>query len=112
MVDDDPGILDVLEQALDAEGYRVLMASNGRDALDRVAGEPPDVMLVDLMMPVMDGWQFRVEQLKDPLLAAVPVIVVSADARAAKQAARMGAADYLQKPFEFERLVEVVARHE
>ena len=110
MVDDDPGILDVLEQALDAEGYRVLMASNGRDALDRVAGEPPDVMLVDLMMPVMDGWQFVRECRGLTGCAATPIIVLSA-ARNAHQAVDLGVEAVISKPFDLDDLLGLVAAH-
>src|SRR3712207_5379595 len=78
VVDDDPGILDVLEQALEAEGYRVLMASNGAEALDRAARGAPDVTLVDLMMPVMDGPTFVRRLRQMPGGAAIPVIILSA----------------------------------
>ena len=111
VVDDDPGILDVLEQALDAEGYRGVVASNGRDALSQIAETRPDVMLVDLMMPVMDGWQFVRECRGLGVCADTPVIILSAARSVQQVAADPGVQAVVSKPFDLDRLLDLVAEH-
>jgi CheY-like chemotaxis protein len=79
LVDDDPAILDAVSDFLSEEGFRVVVAPNGMDALRQLrAGLRPDVILLDVMMPVMDGWDFRALQLADPALRDIPVVVISA----------------------------------
>ena len=79
IVEDDQGLREALASALDDEGYTVLLARNGREALDLLEkGIRPCVVLLDLMMPVMDGWQLVKEIKSDPKLAAIPVCVISA----------------------------------
>ena len=109
IVDDDPGILDVLEQALTAEGYRVVLASNGREALARAAEAGPDVMLVDLMMPVMDGWQFVRECRATSVCADTPVIILSAARALRDTAAELGVQAIVAKPFDLGDLLNLVA---
>jgi two-component system, cell cycle sensor histidine kinase and response regulator CckA len=102
VVEDDNDIREGLEGAL-TERYDVLVAEHGRAALDLLASrQPVDVILLDLMMPVLNGWQFRVAQRADPAIADIPVIVVSADASA--QAAAIDAARYLRKPIKLDAL--------
>ena len=75
VVDDDPDIRDSLREVLEDEGYGTSCVANGREALDFLrSGKRPCVILLDLMMPVMDGWQFLEEQKRDPALAAIPVL--------------------------------------
>src|SRR5205814_8831977 len=81
VVDDDPDIRDSLREVLEDEGYDVSCVGNGREALDhlKAASPRPCVILLDLMMPVMDGWQFRREQKKlEPELANIPLVVITA----------------------------------
>ena len=78
IVDDDPGIRRMMSLVLAGEGYDVRTAENGRQALDLLASWRPAVILLDLMMPVMDGWTFLAAQQADPILASIPVIVMSA----------------------------------
>jgi CheY-like chemotaxis protein len=109
IVEDDDDIREALTQILDLEGYVVREASNGREALDICANDPtPALILLDLMMPVMDGWQFRSEQVKDPALAKVPVVVISADAGVHEKVASFGAAAVLPKPISLDRLLRAV----
>ena len=108
VVDDDPGVLEVLDLALSAEGYEVVLAHNGREALERAAANRPNLMLVDLMMPIMDGWQFREEQRRDPALAAIPVVVLSGGDDLDGAAASLGAAASFPKPIDPDRLLETV----
>lgn len=81
VVDDDDDIREALRDLLETEGYRVVCADNGREALDALrGGVHPCIILLDLMMPVMDGWQFRTEQKRDPKLAKIPVVAITAAA--------------------------------
>ncbi len=112
IVDDDADVREMLSQFFAIEGYSVLTARNGRDALDQLHhGEQPDLILLDLMMPVMDGWQFRAEQQRDPSLAPIPVVVLSAVYNARERASMLGAVDYMQKPVEFDKLIETAERY-
>src|SRR2546423_10696788 len=81
VVDDDPGIRESLAELLHDEGYVVLTAINGQDALARLrtSGDRPCVILLDLMMPVMSGSEFYTEMRNDPALADIPVVIISAD---------------------------------
>jgi CheY-like chemotaxis protein len=113
VVEDDPGLRDVLAEVLSERGYEVTCAPDGRAALDvlGVARPPPSVILLDLAMPVMDGWTFRAEQQRDPRLASIPTIVLSASLGADSREAEELAADaMLSKPFDLDRLVEAVER--
>jgi len=113
LIEDDTSIRSALAEMLGDEGYVVATATNGREALDMLRQSPiPDAIVLDLMMPVMDGWEFRVEQRGDPLLAGIPLLAMSADLSAK---ARAIAADaYLRKPIDFPELLrllhEIVAR--
>jgi len=112
LVEDDFDLRDALVPILEYEGHHVVSAANGKEALDRLHSMPaaPSLILLDLMMPLMGGEEFRAEQLRDPRLASIPVVVVSARPQAAEKAARMGALACLQKPFDVEELLDVVRR--
>src|SRR5260370_26775431 len=110
-VEDEAAIRDVLEQMLSDEGLQMASFRDGQDAVAHLkVSTRPDVILLDLMMPVMDGWQFRVEQKKDPLLAGIPVVAMSADGSAKAQA--IDADAYVKKPIDFgdllSRIVSVI----
>lgn len=109
VVDDDDMIRTVLADALDAEGFQIRMAANGREALELLDGWRPDVILLDLMMPEMDGWAFRERQLLREDVAHVPVIVLSARRDLSEQVARLAAAAVLAKPFELDVLFRVIS---
>lgn len=112
VVEDDFDIRDTLSQILEAEGYAVSGAANGAEALEVLDRQvAPALILLDLMMPVMNGWQFRTEQLKRPEIANIPVVVISADAGVGKKAEAIGAADSLKKPVPLETLLDVVNRY-
>ena len=109
LVEDDPDIRVSLQGILTDEGFDVVGCTNGREALERLGGmSPPDLIILDLMMPVMDGWQFRIQQKNDPALAQIPVIAISADA--SSKAAAIDAAAYLNKPFDHAKLMSAVDR--
>lgn len=109
IVEDDADLREMMAQLLALEGYRTETVANGREALAYLdEGDPPDVILLDLMMPVMDGWEFRRRQLQDPELSAVPVVVLSA--LEPSRAADLAGAAFLKKPLDFDRLLELVRR--
>ena len=96
---------------LQLAGYDVLAAVDGQDALDVARRQRPDLILLDLKMPRMDGETFRREQLADPTLAAIPVIVLSGSSDGEQIAQRIAAIDYLPKPIDSRVLLDAVARH-
>jgi CheY-like chemotaxis protein len=112
LVEDDIDIREEVAEFLRDEGYEVAIAHNGCEALELLrAGERPCMILLDLMMPEMDGWTFRAEQLKDPMLADVPVVIVSGTRDVASIANKLAVAAYLVKPFRIERLLAIVQQH-
>jgi signal transduction histidine kinase len=109
LVEDDRGIRDVLRGILEEEGYAVTVAENGRRALEYLkSGGVPDLIVLDLRMPIMDGWQFRAEQKADPALATIPVLAISADGSA--KAAAIDAAAYLRKPLSTGAMIDAIRR--
>ena len=111
VVDDDQDIRDTLTELLQEEGYTVVRASQGIEALCALRDLPtPSLILLDLMMPVMDGWQFRTEQRKDPAIASIPVVVISATGKDEKLSS-LGAVQFLKKPLRLEQLLDAVLRH-
>src|SRR5262245_31903527 len=99
IVEDDPDFAVLLAEVLESADFTAETAPNGRLALERLRRSPrPHLVLLDLMMPVMDGWQFRSEQQKDAAIASVPVVVLSADGNVAQKAASLRAAGHLTKP--------------
>ncbi|HZP47488.1 MAG TPA: response regulator [Vicinamibacterales bacterium] len=111
IVEDDADLRDMMAQLLSIEGFTSATVANGREALDylRDGHERPEVILLDLMMPVMDGWEFRRKQQADPALADVPVIVLSA--LDASRAADVDAEAFLKKPLDFDRLLQLVRQY-
>jgi CheY-like chemotaxis protein len=111
VVEDDPDLLEAVSGALEMEGYGVDRARHGLDALGQLrAGKRPCVILLDLMMPIMNGWQFRHEQRQDSELSKIPVVVISAVTDSAQHAAWLEADDYIQKPVSLATLLETVQR--
>jgi len=110
IVEDDVDTREMLEHFLETEGYAVETAANGKIALERLAGGVrPAVILLDLMMPVMDGWQFRRAQVRDSSLARIPVIVVSAAGR--DRVTQIDADDFLSKPVNLDELLARVTHY-
>jgi CheY-like chemotaxis protein len=113
VVDDDAGIRESLAELLTDEGYRVTTANNGAEALALLRGRArlrPCVILLDLMMPVMSGHEFYLEQQRDPALANIPIVVISADGNVALKAGAFGG-EYLAKPVRLETVLGVLGRH-
>jgi CheY-like chemotaxis protein len=112
VIDDDPTTRETLIELLVEEGYRAEAASDGRRALEQLrAGARPDVILLDLRMPAMNGWVFRIEQRKDPALAEIPVIVLSGAQDAAAAADFLDASDSLSKPVDVDALLQLIRKH-
>lgn len=107
VVEDDKDSRESVRILLENEGYCVATVTNGQEALDYLRAHPaPNVVLLDLMMPVKDGWQFLAERSQDPDLETIPVIVCSAVATL--QDAIPGAQAILNKPYEFDQVVRLI----
>ena len=112
VVEDNGGARESLVMLLQVEGFEAEGVENGREALRRLrGGYDACLILLDLMMPIMDGWSFRVEQRHDPRLAEIPVAVLTATVDPAREAQRLGAVAAFQKPLDVARLLEVVAQY-
>lgn len=112
VVDDNPELRELIMLVLEAEGYTVTGAEDGAVGLTRLRSLPhPDLVLLDLLMPVVDGREFRKAQLGDPAVASIPVVILSGDAEVGKHAAALRAADCLRKPVDLEALLGSIERH-
>jgi CheY-like chemotaxis protein len=106
IVEDDDDLREMMAQLLSLEGFQAAAVANGREALDYLKqGAAPDLILLDMMMPVMDGWEFRRHQKSDPAMAEVPVIILSALDQGRIE---ISAEAILKKPLDFDRLLELV----
>jgi len=107
VVEDDKDLRETLCDALTLEGYQIVWAENGESALRHLStGSRPCLILLDLMMPVMDGWTFHRELMKNPVLATIPVVVMTAATPA--RAAAVPAESILYKPLQMDSVVAVV----
>jgi CheY-like chemotaxis protein len=112
LIEDDRDICEIVEQVLADEGYETIAVSNGVEGLQRLrsSAQRPFVIMLDLMLPVMDAWQFRAEQTSDARLASIPVVIFSANPKVGQHADALGAAAVLRKPPNLDELLRVVAR--
>ncbi|HEX5938970.1 MAG TPA: response regulator [Dehalococcoidia bacterium] len=108
VVEDDERIQRLVELVLRGEGYCVLQASDGRRALELLDREKPDLVILDLMLPLLDGWTLREKMRQQPATAEIPVILMSAVRNLRETARQLQVADYLSKPFEIDDLVRSV----
>lgn len=112
VVEDNGNARESLVMLLQVEGFEAEGVENGREALQVLrAGYDACLILLDLMMPIMDGWTFRVEQRHDPQLAEIPVAVLTATVNPAQEAQRLGAVAAFRKPLDITRLLELVAQY-
>ena len=112
IVEDDVDIRESLEGLLVHAGYTVATASDGAEALAYMRShDRPCVVLLDLMMPVMNGRQLRVEMQKDPSLDSIPVVVLSGGGRVEEEAAALGAVGYVTKPFQTRSVLSLIQQH-
>jgi CheY-like chemotaxis protein len=112
IIDDDLELREVIAETLEQCGFAVAVAANGREGLEYLRrGQPPRLILLDLMMPVMNGWQFCLAKMADPALAGIPVIALSAAAKKDPTSPYyIDVQDVIPKPVELEQLLSVVRR--
>lgn len=110
VVEDDPALQETLVAILEFEGYAVLRARHGLEALERLRQRLPDLIVLDLMLPLLDGFGLAAELDREGLRGRVPILVLTADGHAGEKARRIGAEAYLAKPFDLGALVDMVAR--
>ena len=112
LIEDDRDICEIVQQVLADEGYETIAVSNGAEGLARLRSSAPHpfVIMLDLMLPVMDAWQFRAEQAGDALLADIPIVIFSANPKVGQHADALGAAAVLRKPPNLDELLSVVSR--
>ena len=111
VIEDDPDMRGLLVLMLEDQGHRVLAASDGREGLDVAERIKPDLILLDMKMPVMDGFEFRRAQQSDGDLARIPTVIISALHQMSRRVAELAVDDALAKPIDIELLLRVVARH-
>jgi len=101
VIDDEPGIIDIVETNLLGEGFEVVSARDGKEGLEKIKSERPELVVLDVMMPEMDGWQVLKEVEKDPETAGIPVIMLTAKAADEDyiHGLEEGAVEYITKPF-------------
>jgi CheY-like chemotaxis protein len=110
VVDDDPAIRDVVADILEISDYPVQTAVNGAEALEKIREDKPAAVLLDLMMPVMDGWEFLRVCRKEMKCVHLPIVVMSAARDASDVADELGAQAFLPKPFELDTILSVVGQ--
>jgi CheY-like chemotaxis protein len=112
VIEDDQFIRELMREILEGEGYNVATAINGQDAIDQLKKVDvlPFLIMLDLMMPIKDGFTFRKEQQADARLRGIPVIVLSADRQMVSRQEELKAADYIKKPPSIDDIVEAVKR--
>jgi CheY-like chemotaxis protein len=112
VVEDDRDVRETIAEILADNEYQTILASNGEEALSTLRAAPakPCVILLDIMMPVMNGWEFRAQQKSEAALSTIPVVVITAHADASRAAAEMEAAGFLRKPLKLESLLASVSR--
>ena len=113
VIEDDSAIREMLVQTLADEGFAVVSAADGMEALSylQTAAELPCVILLDLMMPRMNGWQFREIQRNHPAISSIPVVVLSARPDLRARQAEIGVEAYLTKPVNFDLLMQIIRRY-
>jgi CheY-like chemotaxis protein len=112
LVEDDEDIRETMIAVLESRGYSVRAANHGGEALAQLqTGSTPCIILLDLMMPVMDGWAFCREKDKDPALAAIPLVVVSAVSQQDPRNACIRAVDHVAKPVDIRQLLATIERY-
>lgn len=113
LIEDSPDIRDLVTLLYKGEGYAIEMACNGQQALEKLRQLPelPSFILLDLMMPEMDGYEFRKLQEAESDLVQIPIVVMSADANAESKAIAIGASGHIKKPFNVVTLLEVASRY-
>ena len=113
LIEDDKDILEVLKDLLESEGYVISCAENGKVAMNflSASNELPDLILVDLMMPLMNGFEFCQRIVEIDRLKSIPVIVMSADGHIEKKKEQLNVCEYLKKPLDLENVLETISKY-
>ncbi|MBL8749358.1 MAG: response regulator [Planctomycetes bacterium] len=113
IIEDEKLIIVSTQMVLEAAGFRVESATNGEDGIGKAKAQAPDLILLDIMMPGIDGWETLTRLKRDPATAGIPVVIFTAreHSRGHQKSTEMGAADYFRKPFEPDELIELVEKH-
>lgn len=113
LVEDEPDIREVIRDIVELEGYDILCAANGQDALTQLSGDvtAPDLILLDLWMPVMTGFEFLQKRVDNPRLSAIPVVVLSGDLDLPEKTASLGVSGHLAKPIDLDLLLDTIHRY-
>lgn len=111
VVDDDAENREILARLLDLEGYAVVSFGDGAVALEWLRSNPaPSVILLDLNMPNVNGWEFSRRLREDPAIQRIPIVVISASTQVRQGAREIGASEYLDKPIDFDRLIAALGK--
>lgn len=112
LIEDDNDLRESLTELLSIRGYDTIAVTNGREALEWLqANSAPCLILLDLMLPVMSGWEFRRQQLADTKLSGIPTVILSGLHDAASESQRLQASAFLPKPIDFLSLYDVIDRY-
>ena len=113
IIEDEKLIIVSTQMVLEAAGFRVESAMNGEDGIAKARDLRPDLVLLDIMMPGIDGWETLTRLTRDAATATIPVVIFTAreHSRGHQKSTEMGAADYFRKPFEPDELIELVEKH-
>jgi len=113
IIEDEKLIIVSTQMVLEAAGFRVESAMNGEDGIVKASGSSPDLILLDIMMPGIDGWETLTRLKREPATAGIPVVIFTAreHTRGHQKSADLGAADYFRKPFEPDELIDLVEKH-
>jgi len=113
IIEDEKLIIVSTQMVLEAAGFRVESATNGEEGIAKARSRAPDLILLDIMMPGIDGWETLTRLKRDQATAGIPVVIFTAreHARGHQKSSEMGAADYFRKPFEPDELIELVEKH-
>lgn len=109
IIEDEKAIADLLAMVLEEEGYHVRVAANGHESLSRIAERQPDLILSDLMMPRLDGWELHERLQADPQLSKIPLLLMSA-VNPTSSVNQPGISGFLLKPFDLDQLLDMVQR--
>jgi len=111
VVDDDLAILDMIAELLGYEGYQVITCTSGSDALARASNNPPALILLDLMMPQMSGWQVISALRSTPQTRSIPIVLLSARRDLPATAKELGVEHFLEKPFDLDELLQLIQQY-
>jgi two-component system alkaline phosphatase synthesis response regulator PhoP len=111
IIDDDVDLVQVMKGTLESKLFEVMVAHNGKDGLQKAKSEKPDIVILDLMMPVMDGWAFAEQFNKDPVLVKTPVLALTSFSESLGQPFPFQVSEYLQKPLKPRDLIAKVEEH-